>query len=1177
MKILSLELNGFKSFSDKTTFTMHPGITCIVGPNGCGKSNVVDAFRWVLGEQSAKNLRGDKMEEVIFAGTSDVKPKGMSEVTLTFTVEADNPGDNGGGNGANPATEITRRLFRSGESEYLINKKRNRLRDVREIFLDTGLEVKSYSILEQGRISEILNTKPLERRFLIEEVAGVMKYKARKTEALSKLERAQINLDRISDIISEVKRSIGSLEKQAKKAELFKALTAQHNAIELKIAKRDFEAFHCDYLALTEESEQIIVKIGTITASLGTLEEERQAKSQVVFNHRSALEAMTEDLQRLEKEIAVLEKDIALKTAAINNSQQHTERLFGQRSDYSTERDDAIDSIERLTGIYEKLETEIASTEDDIGRENTLISSLEKTLLEIEDALRDKNKKLFQISESMGNAKNEVSTIQTLIASLIRKKESSTEFVNRAVDDIQRHDGQLQSMESDLEQRQRAFKEQTERLTELKGQIEDVEQSVESLREEISDVRETMAAATSRLKSLEELTTGDSNTTEFSKVCNPLAVISEVLTVQAKYESAIEGALAEKLKGYVMGSTESLLSAVGFVNSSSLEKTALFAVDLLRSPDGGNNTVPVLFSGKAVSPLSVVSAPAEYLPLIGAVLRDFAIVESFNEAFELFRDENTDGSGGGTYFVTLDGDVLEPSGAVLCGKRGMVLKHLRNIRELRTEVASLRETMMTQDSRYKEALQRRDALRDEISKTERIMVALDKETAAIRNNIRKLGEERERFKQRLNLMQIESGETDKEIASLREKKTEKESHLEVISKTKEDTEAYIGSLRESSTDKRGQLEKLRASLMEKKMSVTKRRERLRAAKNEEPVLNRKLETLESKILSIGEEIETIKRKSDKAALEVVADEGALGKLFEADKQLRETIRQQRELITGCSTELREFERKAQALRRSSDEWKENLNTLNLRTTETRFKMENIRHTVFTNYGRELSELEPGELPEGQEAALPELKQQIREMGPVNLSSIEEYEELKKRYDFLAEQQADLVTSISELNEVISKINQTTKQRLSEAFMELNTKFNETFNTFFGGGYAELILTDPLNILESGIDIVVQPPHKKLQNINLLSGGEKALSAISLVFAGFVIKPTPLCILDEADAALDEANTRRFAEMIVKMSANTQFIVITHNRTTMEVADYIYGITAETPGVSKVISMELAQT
>ncbi|QWR77867.1 chromosome segregation protein SMC [Candidatus Magnetomonas plexicatena] len=1167
MKILSLELNGFKSFLDKTTFTMHPGITCIVGPNGCGKSNVVDAFRWVLGEQSAKNLRGDKMEEVIFAGTSEAKPKGMADVTLTFAIE-ENSGNGNGSNGeSHQTTEITRRLFRNGDSEYLINKKRNRLKDVREMFLDTGLEVKSYSILEQGRISEILNTKPAERRFLIEEVAGVMKYKVRKTEALAKLERAQVNLDRVNDIISEVKRSINSLEKQAKKAELFKTLTAKHNAIELKIAKRDFQALNAEFLKVTEESETVNTKLTEITSAMNTLEDERKSKSQILYGYRNALETMTEDLQKLEKEISELEKDIALKKASIKNSAEHTERLMAQQSDYSSERDDAIDSLEKLSGLYENLETEINSIETAAIEENKLISSFEKTLAETEDEIRDKNKKLFQISENMGNAKNELSTIQTLIASLTRKKETSTEFLKRAVDDIQAHDTQLNSMETSLKQKQSAFAEESERKVVLKSELENVEKLVDYLREEISAVREKLAASSSRLTSLQELTSEDKNTKEFTELFSPLTVLSEVLTVDGQYETAIESAMSEKIRGYVVSSKETLFEAVSFVNSRGWEKTALFSIDFVS--ESFPNKLPA-FSENVINPLNVVSAPEEYLALIRALLSDFVIVDSLDTAFKLLN------SGFTTYCVTLDGEVLEPSGAVLCGKRGTVLKHLRNIRELKSEVSSLKETLLVLEARQKETMSKRETHKSDILKTEQTLLTLDKDISATKSSIRKCEDEKERLKQRLTLMEIESGETDKEIAALRIKTAEIESRLSIVSKSKEDTETYIGSLRETATQKRTQLERLRASLMDKKMTVTKQRERLRAAKSEEAALNRKVETLEGRIQSVSDEMSELSKKTDTAALEVVSDEETLTALSEKDKQLREKIKQQRELISDTSTELRDFEKQAQLLRYDSDKGKERLNELNLKSTEDRLKMENIEHTVYTAYGKGLDELNPGELSEGDEELFPALKQKIHDMGPVNLSSIEEYEELKTRYDFLTNQQADLVTSISELREVISKINQTTKHRLSEAFMELNTKFNETFRSFFGGGYAELTLTDPLNILESGIDIVVQPPHKKLQNINLLSGGEKALSAISLVFAGFVIKPTPLCILDEADAALDEANTRRFAEMIVKMSEKTQFILITHNRTTMEVADYIYGITTETPGVSKVISLEFAK-
>ncbi|MBF0345427.1 MAG: chromosome segregation protein SMC [Nitrospirae bacterium] len=1191
MKIVKLELIGFKSFGERTSFSMHAGVTCIVGPNGSGKSNVVDAFRWVLGEQSPKTLRGEKMEEVIFNGTSQTAPKGMAEVTLS--ISDINGGESNNGSAKPDVVEVTRRLYRSGESEYYINKTKIRLKDVRELFLDTGLEVKSYSILEQGRIAEILNAKPIERRFLIEEVAGVMKYKVRRSEAIAKLERARLNIDRVNDIVNEVKRSVGSLERQSNKAKRYKSLVAQLNTIELKIAKRDYEALNSAYKALDQQHADYTAKLSELNSQTSHNEALRQQHSATLREKRQALEKLLTAISAIEKQISGMEKDMAVKDSALSNIRSHIERLNSQETEYLQEQQEAIDRMDELSETEIELQRDIELIEAEYLIDKTKIDDIEKTFASIDVEIRDKNRMFYQISEQISTIRNELSTLQTHLGAVMQKKESSGTFVKSTTETLNKQESDIEDLQKDIEQSQVELALTNEKKQLLTTQTKTADLSIERLRKDIAVKRESIASDKARLKSLEEITANTLHEKDFSGHINIVATLSTTLETPERYETAIENALAHRIRGVILNTVEELKAAAAFIKQRSWERTALICLDLAgcsspssvtpyvspstnpshvgRGTDGvAADETQKLHDGD-VRALDVVRTGGAYETIVSSLLGDFIIVRDFDRAIELFK-----GSGSGLYkrYVTLDGDVLDHSGVLTTGKGTDVLRHLRNIRELKESLTVSAQALVDLEKNLTQAVSERDWLRSEQQDSNEQIASLDKEISIFRLNLKKLIEEKDRLVKKLHYMEIEAQQIENEIHTLHAAIKEKEVNQGELNVKKDETATYIQTLRDNLSSHKVKMETTRSSLTEKKIALNTKKERLKSIQKEASSLRRKAETIADKLASIAEESDTLTVKQQETVNDMEAGGQVLQRLSHEVAVLRERAVEERSVIEVQAHTLSENDRTLAQLKRDNDHVKERLNENDVQRMQHSMRMENIRTSISNIYGQDVVVLEIEPLVEGEDEMIGELKRKIVEMGTVNLASIEEYGELKTRYDFLISQQEDILKSIEELEQAISKINSTTRRMLTEAFYELNIKFNETFQNFFGGGKAELSLTDPSNILESGIDVIVQPPGKKLQNINLLSGGEKSLSALSLIFAGFLIKPTPLCILDEADAALDESNTRRFSDTLKTLSTNTQFIVITHNRATMEVADYIYGITNEVAGLSKVISMQL---
>lgn len=1169
MRIEKLELIGFKSFAERTVFNFHPGITCIVGPNGCGKSNIVDAFRWVLGEQSAKSLRGEKMEEVIFNGSATKKQKGMAEVTMYISGlnSLGKEGDDNNGDKVSDTISITRRLYRSGESEYLINKTQCRLKDIKDLFLDTGLEVKSYSILEQERIIELLNAKPVDRRIIIEEIAGVMKYNVRRKEALSKLESSRMNLQRINDIIAEVKKQLSYLERIAKKAERYKKLLSEMNSIELKIYKRDYESLKSSLEILTGEYNRLKEEETVKKGELSAIENQVSKMKIEMLEEEKHLEGIQSEYQSLEKEIADIEKEIAIAKTEKDNLNEYLEKLFQQNEEYNKKKVNALLGREELEKECEELLNEIAILKSQLSEKSESYKGIEDEILRKERLIEEKRKRLFIVSEEISNIRNDKNKFQSSLESLKAKERASIEDLERLKSIISEIDSSLKDITVTIVEKNNELIMLNDKKNAVSGDITNNKEHLEDIKGKLFRYKEEIASLISRYDSLKEIVFDESTKQVLSNVkdFNIIASISDIFEIDERYEKAVESVLSDKIISYILPAFSEIERAIITLKEKSISRTAFIP---LRPYKFNKKTTPPDIIGRMSD---FINTKEEFLDVIDSIFGNIFIVKDIRAA-QFLLDQ-----GFREYYVTLDGEVIEPTGVIIAGEVKGILKRKREIRELERlihEQKSKIEKLQNEVYEVSQLIQKKEIEFNSISD---LLREREKEISILKMNADNLKDEYERRSKKLAYIKLEIEQINKEKEELMRLIYDKEIEIQSMELKKSEIENSIVLLQEELNTQKSLVDEHRVDITDIKLSLASFNEKMDSMKKEIEGLEKEISEIEIKKGFISEEIESVKQRLSQREEEIINKEEKIKELVIRVKDYQSRINEKKDIIGLKNENLLEAEDRLKILRQEIESLTKTLSELDVKKAENRIRLQTVYDNVMQNYGVSIDNLQTEIVTEEDGKRLAEIREKIKDIGPVSVYTIDEYEELKKRYEFLKNQQDDLIKSISELEEAISRINTTTKRRLREAYEALRLKFSEVFKTLFGGGKAELILTEENNILEAGIDIVAQPPGKKLQNISLLSGGEKALTALSLLFASFLLKPTPLCILDEADSALDEINIEKFANTIRELSKDTQFIVVTHNKNTMSVADYIYGITMEEAGVSKVISMQLVES
>jgi chromosome segregation protein len=1219
VRIKSLQITGFKSFVDKTTFGFRSGITAIVGPNGCGKSNVVDAIRWAMGEQSPRRLRGKGMEDVIFTGSEARAQVGMAEVVLSF--------DNASGLGppqfaSFAEIQVARRLYRSGESEYLINKVPCRLRDVQDFFRDTGIGTKGYTIVEQGRIAEIVSARPEERRILIEEAAGISKYKARRQEAERKLEATEQNLVRVSDVLGEIRRQISSIERQARKAARYKRLRELLRVLELSLAADDRQ----DLLAEMERGR----------GRLATLRDATTAAEARLGERESALAA-----RRLE--LAEWERSIGQANEALFQIRARIKDLEGQIGYDRRERAALAETIEARGREREQLAAQAQATEEEAACHADELRAVERALADEDEALaraeaaagaaalalrtlerqRDaESTALVEVLTRIARSEDRLAGIEDRRAELDRRLRSTDEQLEVQQTEAVRADHERRALEEGL---RNLLAERDRMMVGLRTAFGRVDQAGATLRiafEALRERHEWREERRARLASLRELLErhedlgqgarhllglGEAERTELGLH----ALVRDVLEAEPAVECAVEAVLAEHAEGLVVARAEGALEALARLRRAGAGRGVLV---LQREADAQAGFVPL------GEPLAARVRPRPgYEGVVQALLGSVNLVADLGEVLRVY--------GGGRLpctFVTPAGDVLTPAGVLRGGGQATeagALACLREVRELQAEAAALDREVETLEASHAEAERALARAQDELENlrnrhhTAALAVAShEKDLERTRERVKALGEaqegrvaERSELLAELEALGAEAGRLGDLLGASREERARRQRELDGLGLRLGSAGRELSRLETLATERRvqrggraeardrlrGAVARAEATLGETRAWIVRREEEIGAGQARREALARAIAAAEAALGGVLEEEEAARRVHEERCASFEARGAAVRALEEETREMRSDLEVRRDEARQAELALRELELRLEHLEAAvRDRWSVDLASWKMPApalepavegagTESQAPAvlggeegdEEESDRDARREARELAELVSLSREERSQR-VPELRQRIEAIGEVNLGAIEEHEELRERYRFLSEQKADLEASVAQLREAIARINRTSRKRFRETFDAVNERFAKNFPRLFRGGKASLGLTDSEDVLEAGIEIMAQPPGKRLQSVNLLSGGEKTMTAIALLVSVFQVRPSPFFLLDEVDAALDDANVGRFNEIVSELARESQFLLITHNKRTIEVADVLYGVTMEEKGVSKLVSVEL---
>ena len=1174
MYFKKIEMHGFKSFAEPVVIEFNQGITCIVGPNGSGKSNISDAIRWVLGEQSPKMLRGGKMEEVIFSGTDSRKSRGMAEVTLVI--------DNENGNLPIDYKEvaITRRMFRSGESEYRINGNQCRLRDIRDLIMDTGIGVDGYSIIGQGKISEILSNKTESRREIFEEAAGIVTYRTKKAESERKLASTGANMERVSDIIGELEGRIDGLREDSIKAKEYLELKDRYKELEINITLKNIENLELKNEYIKDDIAQLQLQMDSVNEKKTRLESELADCA----GRTEALEGVAAETQ--EKLLSVIDE----LNAAVNRKQVDRERLAA--IDENTQR--LRKEIEHLLEKKEK--------EQESGREySQKRTEFERKLEEQRSALREKAAQydeasdelaalleqidryrtdIFEFSAAVNSGEAEINSLERLRETLDKRQEQLLQEKDSGNDSSKEALDRLNRLRNEKMQTAEELDELKERAAAQKDRASADRERERSLSRNVEELRISLGQLSARMKTIQEM---ESNYEGYNYAVKHImksglagidGVVAELITVPRGYETAIETALGAALQNIVCAD----------------DNSAKAAIQSLKANRAGRMTFLPLTSvkGKAYRDRRLESEPgfigfgpdclqydSRYQGIIDYLLGRVVLVDDMDNALRLSKLVSE------FRFVTLDGEVINARGAITGGR---YRNKTANILDRKAEIDSLRQEIAagkTKREKYETELAQ---LRESMNEAAGILSDLEIQTRKKEQQLMGMENEIKLSESLLKNMRTSSDKLSRELENISAEKENSRAMIEKIRESIEQNNAAITAAEQEAALQQTAYEERREAFEKINEEITAARIAVNSCENEKEHLDSMVSRIDAAAEELRRDISSRERqleemKAEKERLTSGSfDTGSIIEAREAEKQRLE------DCLSEVSAEKSEISARASELTREKDEAGDKLGSvqnqkyeLEIRNAKNETQLDTYKNRLWEDFGVsyiQAMEFKSDEFVMSQ--AVKEnrqIKNRISELGEVNVGAIEEYKTVKERYDFLTGQRADIQEAMDALNKIIDDMDKTIKVKFKESFDRIVINFEEKFRELFGGGHAELRLSDENDPLGSDIDIVAQPPGKRLQNINLLSGGEKTLTAIALMFAVLKAKPTPFCILDEVEAALDDANIDRFIDCLRKFEG-IQFTLVTHQKATMEHADVLYGVTMPEKGVSKVLSLSL---
>lgn len=1181
MYLKRLEMYGFKSFADKTVLDFMPGITTVIGPNGSGKSNISDCIRWVLGEQSLKSLRGTKSEDIIFAGTQNRKSLGYAEASMVI--------DNSDGKLPIEYNEVvvTRRIYRSGETGYFINKTPCRLKDVLELFMDTGIGKDGYSIIGQGKIEEILSNKSEDRRHIFEEAAGIVKYRTRKADSEKKLEQTKLNLLRINDIISEIENNIEPLKNQSEKAKKFLNLREELKNVEVGLFLYNIENFKNQIDDILENIEILETNQVRENENLNEL----QVKKEELKEQVDSLIEKIEETQNLgfegNQKREQYNSEIGVLTERLSNNKENYERyafeiedLEKQNKELEKEQNQKLEKKNNLFTNKEKFEKELKEKEEELAKYSKTLSEKE---LEIESKKQIVQKNIDDKYEIVGEVNTEKANYENL-----EKREKSLK------NEIQETISELDSTRTNKEESSKSFYELEKsknsinnNLLKIKSEkdvssqkLKDYDTKINTYQSEyrIKESRYKFLVETEKekegyaksVKSLIEATEKDSSLAK-----GVHGVLANLISVDKKYELAIEMTLGASIQNIVTDTEEEAKKLVNYLRDNNFGRASFLPISSVKGQKvSGINTSKV--DGIIGIASDLIKTDKKYNEIILSLLGRTVIVEDINSAIKLARQNSYKFK-----IVTLKGDVINPSGAISGGsvatKTASILGRGKEIKALEKELFEIKskiEKLQAEKEKYENSisslLEKFEEKQKEAQELEIVYATEKQKIDTIDSEIEKLDSKLSKLRIDLDNIKNEKEENilkQKELTEKVSKMDEENASLNIVieefTKLNRDNQKYIDDLNFDITNLKISV----SSFDESEMSINEIMDRIISEMDKNTLSIQNKKSAREKIIVDNQELDL---KIEATKQQIIDLEKEI--LESSDKV--EKLKQER---TNKNEKLNNVEKDIESQNEKIENLKNHTSKLDLKKSKIELELNQIINKMWEEYEltpNTVGDIEKIKNPTEVQKQVNSLRNEIRDLGSINVDAIKEYQELKERYDFMSEQRLDLEDSSSKLKKIISEMTETMKKQFAEQFKIINKNFGEVFTELFGGGKAELILADEENILECGIDIAVQPPGKKLQNMMLLSGGEKAFTAIALLFAILKMNPAPFCVLDEIEAALDDVNVYRFAEYLKKFSKDSQFLVITHRKGTMEAADTVYGITMEEKGISKLLSMKL---
>ncbi|HEV3032232.1 MAG TPA: chromosome segregation protein SMC [Polyangia bacterium] len=1230
MKIKRIEICGFKSFVEKTSISFPDPITSIVGPNGCGKSNIVDAIRWVMGEQSAKHLRGRAMEDVIFSGSESRGPAGMAEVSLIFDARglAANANPDGVPWGAVGPEEIvvTRRLHRDGESEYLLNGVPSRLRDVVEFFLGTGVGSKAYAIIEQGRIGFIVSSRAEDRRGLIDEAAGITKYKSKKRAAERRMESTRQHLLRVSDIIGEIEGRLRSLRLQAQKAERYKRYKGELKDLDLWSSAQRYLGHLAEEKSLAIELTTVRGQHEVIAGALDVEETSIEAERLSVTEEAHELASAKDDLFALSNKAQLGLQRAAHQDDEAGQLEERAEAAKREIEELAVRAAEQSAAIEELDGQLARLEDEAQHSHGAYAGKQTEHDELRASLALARRALDEATAELAAARARI--ARNEAERaaaeqrrddLAARLEAIAAEETAAAERARALAADDEGLRASLAVIRARSDERKGRRDVAADRQGALRADVARGELELETLREEAHRRRSRLASLSEIQNRYESFQKGVRAIMQHREALSASGgagirgVVADIMQPPPELETAVEAVLGERLGNIIVESHEVGLEAIEFLKQKSEGRSSFIPLGLRApmrvpalaaapagevvfditggatvergAPAPGYMAVPdttIWPKGEGVRGplLDLIGYDRQYGRIASYLLGDVVVVENLRRALELWRETQTTKT-----IVTLDGEVIDPQGVVTGGARESavagVLEQKREIRELEEVVAKLESDMQEALARHVARKQELVSVADELERLADELRAGELELFGQQKDLDRATEELHRFEARRAQLEAQAGELGRARADAEGRATSATAALVADAALVEGAELRMEELRARTTELGEQVDAVVQDLTALKVAAAQAEDRRQNARLTIERLRRERAEHAARAarlaLSIAEE--TARAGDLRAEAVRMRDEASL---WQAEAEARARAHGDRQdALEDRQTRLAQRDAELRVTRADAARLSQSQGKLELRHQEAALRRTSLEEGVAERY-RDVTlpsvvqdyHLRPL-FAEVEEARAKELRGLIERMGEINLTAIEESEELQARFDFLTAQRADLDAAISQLETAIEKINRASRKRFRETFDAVNLKFQEVFPRLFGGGHAHLALTDEHDLLETGVEIIANPPGKKVsQNIELLSGGEKALTAVSLLFAIFLIKPSPFCVLDEVDAPLDEANVGRFNQAVREMTDRSQFIIITHNRRTMEIADRLCGITMEEPGVSKLVAVNL---